>query len=189
MAVGEPGALPEIAAVEQQRAAGADIATQPVDQCLQMRKAAEPAETRGGFFEVETGEGIGVGAVGADAKTVEKGAADQMRRFSGHRPDPEIDARLAEKHRQQLRMGVGNVQDARIAEALELVDLLGRTREPRHASCERGSAGEGEEVAAADGHVMSPRLLLVLARSVATKQSILSFCRAMDCFASLAMTG
>jgi hypothetical protein len=29
---------------------------------------------------------------------------------------------------------------------------------------------------------------LVIARSEATKQSILSFCRAMDCFASLAMT-
>jgi hypothetical protein len=29
---------------------------------------------------------------------------------------------------------------------------------------------------------------LVIARSVATKQFILSFCGAMDCFASLAMT-
>jgi hypothetical protein len=28
----------------------------------------------------------------------------------------------------------------------------------------------------------------VIARSVATKQSILSFCGAMDCFAALAMT-
>src|SRR5258708_28707486 len=32
-------------------------------------------------------------------------------------------------------------------------------------------------------------LLLVITRSEATKQSILPFCGAMDCFASLAMTG
>jgi hypothetical protein len=30
--------------------------------------------------------------------------------------------------------------------------------------------------------------IIVIARSVATKQSILSFCGTMDCFASLAMT-
>ena len=72
--VGEAGALPEIAAVEQQRAAGADVAAQAIDQRLQMRKAAELAEACGGFFEIEAGEGIGVGAVGADAEAIEKGA-------------------------------------------------------------------------------------------------------------------
>ena len=80
--VGEPAALPEIAAVEQQRAAGADVAAQAIDQRLQMREAAELAEPGGGFFEIETGEGVGVGAVGPDAEAVEKGAADQMRRLA-----------------------------------------------------------------------------------------------------------
>ena len=42
--VGEAGALPEIAAVEQQRASGADVAAQAIDQRLQMREAAELAE-------------------------------------------------------------------------------------------------------------------------------------------------
>ncbi len=131
--VGLPGALPEIAAVEQQRAPGAGIGAQPVDQRLQMRKAAELAEPYRGLLEIEAGEGIGVGAVGPDAETVEKGAADQMRRPALHRADAEIDARLAKIHRQQLRMGIGHVQDARIAEALEVVDArrVGAAREPR----------------------------------------------------------
>src|SRR3979411_2891741 len=87
-----------------------------------MRKTAELAEACGGFLEIEKGEGVGVGAVGPDAESIEKGAADQMRRLSFHRTDAEIDARFAEIHRQQLRMGVGHVQDARIAEAFEIVD-------------------------------------------------------------------
>ena len=73
--VGKAGALPEIAAVEQQRAPGAGLAAHPVDQRLQMRKAAELAESPGGLLEFDAGEGIGVGAVGPDAEAVEEGAA------------------------------------------------------------------------------------------------------------------
>ena len=72
--VGKAGALPEIAAVEQQRAPGADLAAQPIDQRLQMRKAAELAESPGGLLEFDAGEGVGVGAVGADAEAVEEGS-------------------------------------------------------------------------------------------------------------------
>ncbi len=88
---------------------------------------------RGGLLEIEKGEGVGVGAVRLDAEAIEKGAADQMRRLALHRADAEIDARLAKIHRQQLRMRVGHVQDARIAEAFEIVDaaLSARAREPR----------------------------------------------------------
>ena len=50
--VGEPSALPEIAAIEQQRAALSDVAAQTVDQRLQMRKAAELAEARRQLFRI-----------------------------------------------------------------------------------------------------------------------------------------
>jgi hypothetical protein len=123
--VGEPGALPEIAAVEQDRALVADIGAQLVDQRLQMRKAAEPAEPAGGLLELDAGKGVSVGAVGSDAEAVEERLADQVRRLAGHRTDAEIDAGLAEEHRLQLRMGVGRVQDARVTEAFEVVDARG----------------------------------------------------------------
>src|ERR1700738_1574116 len=77
------------------------------DQGLEMRKAAKLAKAHGGFLEIDGGEGIGVGTVGPDADPIEKGAADQMRRLSLHDADAEIDARFAEIHRQQLRVGVG----------------------------------------------------------------------------------
>src|SRR3979411_3290607 len=125
-----------------------------------MRKTAELAEACGGFLEIEKGEGVGVGAVGPDAESIEKGAADQMRRLSFHRTDAEIDAGFAKIHRQQLRMGVGHVQDAGIAEAFEIVDAcrVGAAREARQAPGERRGAREGDKFPAADGHAMSPRL-------------------------------
>src|ERR1700724_3101068 len=86
-----------------------------------MREATELAEAQRGFLEIQAGKGIGVGAVLADAKAVEKGLADQMRRLAGHRADADIDAGFAEIDRLELRMRVGHVQDAGIAEALEIV--------------------------------------------------------------------
>ena len=56
--VGEPAALPEIAAVEQQRAARARLGAQPVDQRLEMSEAAEPAVTVRGLGEIEIREGV-----------------------------------------------------------------------------------------------------------------------------------
>ena len=56
--VGEAAALQEIAAVEQQRAAGAGLGAQAVDQRLQMREAAEPAVAVRGFGEIEISEGV-----------------------------------------------------------------------------------------------------------------------------------
>ena len=42
------------------------------------------------------------------------------------RADAEIDARLAEIDRRELRMRVGHVQHARIAEAADVVEIVGR---------------------------------------------------------------
>ena len=94
--VGETAALPQIAAVEQQRIAGPDIGAQAVDQRFEMREAAEPAIAVRGFVEIEKREGVRQPALGRDAEMLEKGLADQMRRLAGHRADAEIDARLAE---------------------------------------------------------------------------------------------
>ena len=58
-------------------------------------------------------------------KRSRKALADQMRRLAPHLADAEIDAGLAEKDRLQLRMGVGQMQDARIAEAVEVVEARG----------------------------------------------------------------
>ena len=140
--VGEAGALPEVAAVEQQRPPGSDVAAQPVHQRLQMRKAAELAESSGSLFKFDTGEGIGVGAVGADTEAIEEGLADQMRRVAPHRADAEIDAGLAKKDRPKLRMHIRHVQDAGVAEALQIVDarIVGATRQPREAARQGGSA-------------------------------------------------
>jgi hypothetical protein len=57
-------------------------------------------------------------------------------------------------------MGVGHVQDARIAEAIEIVNAgaVGGARDARQPTRERSSTRELKEIAAADGHAMSPRL-------------------------------
>ena len=141
--VGQPGPLPEIAAVEQQRSALSDIIAQAIDERFQMRETTELAESRGRLFEVDAGEGIGIGAVGLDAETVEKGLADQMRRPAGHRADADVDTGLAEIDRLELRVRIRHVQDARVAEAFEIVDARGisAARKPGQAARERhGSA-------------------------------------------------
>ncbi len=46
MALASPVPCQQVAAVEQDRALVSDIGAQLVDQCLQMGKAAEPAESR-----------------------------------------------------------------------------------------------------------------------------------------------
>src|SRR3954451_19779864 len=75
--VGEAGALPEIAAVEQQGASRTDIAAQAIDQRFQMCEAAQLAEACRGFLEIEAGKGIGVGAISPDSEPVDEGTADQ----------------------------------------------------------------------------------------------------------------
>src|SRR6516162_8952664 len=104
-----------------------------------MREAAELAETLRRFLKIERGEGVGLRAVGADPEAVEKGFCNEMRRPAQHLADPDIDARLAEINRPELRVNVGQMQDARIAEAFEIVEAW-RFRGARAA----GSAAEQE---------------------------------------------
>jgi hypothetical protein len=110
------------------------------------------------FLEIETGEGMGVGAVALDAEPLQESASDEMRRLACHRADPDVDARLAEMNRQQLGMRIGDVQDARIAEALEIVHAagIGCPCDPRPRGRKPRSAGELEKTPAAHGHVFAP---------------------------------
>src|SRR4051794_9532054 len=152
--VGEPCALPEIAAVEEQRMLLADVAAQMVDQRLQMRKASELAEAACGLLEFGAGEGIGIRAVRPDAEAFQEGAADQMWRPSGHLADADIDAGLAKIDRIELRMGVGEVEDPCIAEPLDVVNARGLGTAHMPWQAKRGGSGGCalQEIAAADGH-------------------------------------
>ncbi len=56
--IGLTGALPHVAAVEQERIARAGVRAQPVDQGFQMRKAAHAAVAVRGVLIIEEGEGV-----------------------------------------------------------------------------------------------------------------------------------
>src|SRR6187402_1817076 len=131
-----------------------------------MGKAAELAEARGRLLEFEAAEGVGIGAVGPDSEAFEEGAADQVRRPSRHLTDTDIDAGLAKIDGIELRMGVGDVQDARVAEPFEIVNArgLGATRQPRQAERGGSSSCTLQEITAADRHSNSPRLFSAVRR-------------------------
>ena len=122
--IGETGALPDVAAVEQQRIARAGFRAQAVDQGFQMRKAAHAAVAVRGVLIVEEGEGMRDATARRDVEVFQESAADDMRRFSAHIADADIDARLAEKNRLQLGVAVGQMQDADIAEAADVVEII-----------------------------------------------------------------
>src|SRR4029079_17409003 len=69
-------------------------------------------------------------------------------------------------------MRVGHVQDARIAEALKIIDacIVGAPRDPRQYRGKCGSAREREQIPAADGHLnisalaMGPNVFRSLSR-------------------------
>src|SRR5580704_5157239 len=118
-----------------------------------MREAAQLAEANRRLFEIERRESISIGALRLDAETIEKGAADEMRRLPGHRAEAEIDARLTKISRQKLRMRIGDVQDAGIAEALEIVNAaLRAVRSSRQAAGERCGARYFKKIPAVEGH-------------------------------------
>ncbi len=80
---------------------------------------------------------------------VEKGAADQMRRVARHGADADIDARLAEIDRRKLRMRVGQMQNAHIAEAADVVQILvGRQCDARNGAGRRRGGAIAQEITA-----------------------------------------
>ena len=64
-------------------------------------------------------------------------------------PTPMIDARLAEIDRLQLGVAVGEMQDADIAEAADVVEIVvGRQRDARRDARSGGDAKPAQEISA-----------------------------------------
>ena len=123
--VGEPAALQDVAAVEQQRIARADFGAQAVGQRLEMREAAQPAVAMRRLAEIEIRERMREPRpLGAMPKCSRNARADQMRRLTRHGADADVDARLAEIALAQLRVRIGHMQDADVAEAADVVNIV-----------------------------------------------------------------
>jgi hypothetical protein len=76
-----------------------------------------------------------------------------MRWLTGHCAEAEIDARFAKIAGQKLRMGIGDVQNAGVAEAFEIVNTALRApRSPRQAAGERCGARYFKKIPAVEGH-------------------------------------
>ena len=97
---------------------------QPLHERGEMGIAAELAEAPRQRLEIHVRKRVRRGAAALEAVALEQVLADEVRRPSV----PEIDARLTEIHRQQLRMHVGDVQQRHIAEGRQIVERLARPR-------------------------------------------------------------
>ena len=78
-----------------------------------MARCAKPPiapYARARALEIEMRERMRVARARSDAEMSEQRLADEMRRLAARRPDAEVDARLAEICRQELRVAVGEMQ-------------------------------------------------------------------------------
>jgi hypothetical protein len=151
--VRQAAALPKVAAVEHDGTLWAGIGAQTIDQGLQVREATERAEAARGFLEIQKREGMSTPSSGCDAEMFEKSLPDKMRRGSCATADSNVDAWLAEMDRQELRVGISQVQHAYVAEALDIVEAFirfSRSGGPgqRAGGCHR--AHRPQEVSAAE---------------------------------------
>src|ERR1043166_144182 len=154
----QAAALAGVAAVEAERISRTAVRAQTIDQGLEMGKAAHAAVTLRGLLIIEEGEGVGAAAPGRDPEVVEEGAADEVRRTAGHRPDADVDARLAVMNRRELRMGVGDMQNADVAEAADVVNVVvGSDPDPRHDTGADGRDESTQEPTAGHGQVSAIR--------------------------------
>ena len=94
-------------------------------------EAAHAAVAVRGVLVVEEGEGVRRAAARRDVEAIEQRAADQVRRPAAHVADADIHARLAEKDRFKLGVGVGQMEDTGIAETADRVEVVvGREGRP-----------------------------------------------------------
>ena len=87
-----------------------------------MGKATDLAVALGGTLEIEIAEGMRLGRAGTNTELLEQRLAHQMRRAVETTGHTQIDTGLAEIHRQQLRMAVGEMQQRHIAKAGQVVE-------------------------------------------------------------------
>src|SRR5207237_10419346 len=84
----------------------------------------------------EMREGVSLARAGLDAVRLEERFAHEVRRPPGGSGDSQVRARLAEMHRQELRVAIGHVQQARVAETRNVVELFAlRTRRAYRPPC------------------------------------------------------
>ena len=90
-----------------------------------MREAADAAVGARRRLEVEEREGMSAGGARCDARLLEQLFAHQVRRSTGRLAQPQVDARLAKLDRRQLRVTVGEVEEADVAEPRRVVEPFG----------------------------------------------------------------
>lgn len=66
--IGQTAALPQVAAIDQQRTSGGRRGAQHIDQSLEMSEAAQSAVPTSLLLEVEKGEGVSLGAACRNAE-------------------------------------------------------------------------------------------------------------------------
>ena len=88
--IGKSAALPQVAAVEQNRLARTRVAAQAVDQSLEMGEPAHAAIAVSGLLVIEKREGVGARSARFDPEMLEECAADEVRRLRLHRPMPRL---------------------------------------------------------------------------------------------------
>jgi hypothetical protein len=117
-----------------------------------MREPADRAVAACRGLEVEMGEGVRLRAAGRDAELAQQVLAHEVRRPVGIDAGADVRLRLPVIPRQELRVAVGEVEQARVAELRDVVQggvLAARVE--RHPGGRSGRE-QPQELPAGDGH-------------------------------------
>ena len=90
-----------------------------------MRKPADLAVSFRSLDEIQVRERVRLGRAAGNVECLEQRFADQMRRLARSGAQAQVHIGLAEIGRLQLRVGVGEVQQMHVAEALHIVEAVG----------------------------------------------------------------
>ena len=118
----EPGALPAVAAIEQQRAGA--LAAHAPDQGREMCEPSHLAVGACRALEVERGEGVRLRRARLDAERLEQALADQVRRPARRFAHADVHARLAKPEGCELRVRIGEVEQRDVAGAREAIERI-----------------------------------------------------------------